>query len=84
MRHARPDALDVLEDVLSAVRSRTELTERKRGIFYRRSTAFLHFHEDAAGLFADVKVGKQFDRLPVNTPKEREALLAQVADSLGS
>jgi len=84
MRHARPDALDVLEDVLSAVRSRTELTERKRGIFYRRSTAFLHFHEDAAGLFADVKVGKEFDRLPVNTIEERQALLARVADSLGS
>jgi hypothetical protein len=82
MRHARADALDGLEEVLAAVRERTELTERKRGIFYRKSTAFLHFHEDPAGLFADVKVGKAFQRLPVNTDEERQALLAIVARSL--
>ena len=83
MKHAGVAALDVLEDVLSAVRARTELTERKRGIFYRKSTAFLHFHEDRAGLFADVKIGKEFERLPVNTPEERQALLACVTGTLG-
>jgi hypothetical protein len=84
MRHARSDALDALEAVLAALRARPELTERKRGIFYRKSTAFLHFHEDPAGLLADMKVGKEFELVPVNTPEEREALWAQAAHSLRS
>ena len=53
MRHARSEALDSLEDLLQALRSHEALTERKRGAFYRKSTAFLHFHEDPAGLVAD-------------------------------
>jgi hypothetical protein len=43
MIHARAAALDALEDLLVAVRTRPELTERKRGTFYRKSSAFLHF-----------------------------------------
>ena len=31
------------------------LTERTPGTFYRRSRAFLHFHADPAGIFADVR-----------------------------
>lgn len=41
--------------------------------------AFLHFHEDPAGLFADVKLGgPTFTRWPVNTADERAELLEQV------
>jgi hypothetical protein len=82
MIHARAAALDALEDLLAAVRTRPELTERKRGTFYRKSSAFLHFHEDPAGLFADVKLTKDFERFPVNTPEERQALAARVAATL--
>ena len=49
MRHAGSDALDALEVVLGALRAHPELKEKKRGIFYRKSVAFLHFHEDKAG-----------------------------------
>jgi hypothetical protein len=84
MKHAGGEALDALEDVLTAIRARTELTERKRGIFYRKSVAFLHFHEDPAGLFADVKVGKSFERLAVNTPDERQVLIICVDGALES
>ena len=79
MRHARTAALDALEDILTALRSHEELRERKRGIFYRKSTAFLHFHEDPAGLFADLRVGGAFERFPVNTSRERQALRTRVA-----
>ena len=58
MKHASAAALDALEPLLSEVRRAVGLIERKRGIFYRRSRAFLHFHEDAAGMFADVKRSK--------------------------
>ena len=79
MKHAGPATLDALEEVLVALRARAELKEKKRGIFYRKPTAFLHFHEDKAGLFADLK---GFDRLPVNAPEERKALPACVASAL--
>jgi len=52
MRHAGPNSLAGFADVLAAIRRRPELTERKPGIFYRKAIAFLHFHEDPAGLFA--------------------------------
>ena len=78
MRHARDSALDALEDVLSALRALEGLTERKRGAFYRKSAGFLHFHEDPAGLFADLKVGGEWERFRVSTPEEQRVLLARV------
>jgi hypothetical protein len=49
--------------------------EKKRGIFYRKSAAFLHFHEDPSGLHADVRRGEDFDRYRVETGSERSTLL---------
>ena len=77
MRHARPDTLDQIEPLLAQLRALPGLTERSRGIFYRKSRAFLHFHEDPAGLFADIRAadGKDFDRIKADTPDERRALV---------
>jgi hypothetical protein len=78
MKHAGADALDELDDLLVVVRLRSELTERKRGTFYRQSSAFLHFHEDPAGLFADLKVGGNWERLRVGTADARAMVLARL------
>jgi hypothetical protein len=78
MKHAGPDALDQLEPLLVELRALPGLKEKARGVFYRRGRAFLHFHQDPAGLFADLRDGEDFDRLPVNTDEERAALLARV------
>ena len=75
MRHAREEALNALEDVLTDVRAFEGLTEHKRGAFYRKSAGFLHFHEDPAGLFADLKVDGEWQRFRANTPEERSELL---------
>ena len=75
MRHARGDALDDLEPLLAQLRAIDGLREKSRGVFYRGSVAWLHFHEDPAGLFADVKVDGTFQRLPVNTAAERKRLV---------
>jgi hypothetical protein len=83
MKHAGTVALDSIAVLLSEVGSRAELTEKKPGIFYCKSKAFLHFHEDPAGLFADLKTARGFERLPVNTPEEHEELLARIAALLG-
>jgi hypothetical protein len=78
VRHAGEAALDRLEDLLSAARAIPGLRERKRGIFYRGSIAFLHFHEDPAGLFADLKAGAGFERFPVSSARERRAFLSEL------
>lgn len=54
MRHARDQDLDRLEDLLTELRTLPGLAEKKRGVFYRKSRAFLHFHEDPKGMFADI------------------------------
>lgn len=82
MRHARSAALDDLEPLLSGLRRVDGLVERSRGVFYRRSKAFLHFHEDPTGLHADVRIAEDFERVRVETPAEREALLARITSAL--
>jgi hypothetical protein len=76
VKHAGPAALDALEPLLTRVRALPALKERTRGTFYLKGRAFLHFHEDPAGLYADVRLaGDDFTRLRVSTPEEQEALL---------
>lgn len=83
MKHAGEAALDQLEPILAELRKLPGLTEKKRGTFYRRSSAFLHFHEDPAGFFADVKLdGQDFTRLPANTSKEIATLLSKASKAL--
>jgi hypothetical protein len=85
MKHAGPHSLTRLAPLLDRVRALGRLTERTPGSFYLRASAFLHFHEDPAGLFADLKAdGKAFTRLPVNSTKEQDALLAQVQRTIGA
>ena len=78
MKHATAAALQALSDLLEQIRKKEEIKEKKLGIFYRKSKSFLHFHEDPAGLFADLSLGADFDRYPVNTKQEWKALLKAI------
>lgn len=84
MKHAGPDALDQLEPLLARVRALPGLVEKKRGTFYRKSRAFLHFHEDPKGMFADIRVGdcNDFDRIDVTAPAGGDALIAMAEAEL--
>jgi hypothetical protein len=83
MRHATDAALDRLEELLRQVRRHHPgLKERKRGAFYRGGQGWLHFHEDPAGLFADLKIAGAWSRCPVNSALERGALLDRLAVTL--
>jgi hypothetical protein len=82
VRHARDAALDRLEPMLERLRALPDLKERTRGVFYRRSSAFLHFHEDPSGLHADVRLSDDFERFRVETAKERAALVARIRRAL--
>ncbi|MCE9648363.1 MAG: hypothetical protein K8R18_01955 [Parvibaculum sp.] len=82
MRHARAEALDLLEPLIAVLRTIDGLSERSRGVFYRKSQAFLHFHEDPEGLFADVRDGADFTRYRVTTAAERRKFLTAVRRAL--
>ncbi|HEY3800551.1 MAG TPA: hypothetical protein VGL58_19540 [Caulobacteraceae bacterium] len=79
MRHARPQDLDRIEPLLEQIRAFGVLKEKKRGVFYVKSQSFLHFHEDPKGMFADVGLGRGFDRFKVDEPEGAQALLDRVA-----
>jgi len=83
MKHASQEALDRLESLLVKLRQFPVLRETNRGVFYLRSKAFLHFHEDPTGLFADVRLvpDGDFVRMPVSSGVEREHLLEAITQA---
>jgi len=82
MRHARDEDLDRIEPLLAKIRALGTLIERKRGSFYLRSRAFLHFHEDPAGLFADLRDGDDFARHRVSSAREQREFLRALRGAL--
>jgi hypothetical protein len=78
VKHATAAGLAEIEGLLGQLRQIPGLVEKRPGVFYRKSRAFLHFHEDPAGLFADYRPGEEWLRLPVGTAAEQAALLAAV------
>jgi hypothetical protein len=84
MKHATAAALDRLTALLAEVRQFEGVKEKSRGVFYYRSKAFLHFHEDPAGLFADLRTGADWERMPVNSKNEQAKLLQRVRRHLAT
>jgi hypothetical protein len=82
MKHAGEAALAGLADLLAAMRTRPGLVERKPGVFYRKSQAFAHFHEDKAGMFGDLREAADWRRLDVTSKAGQEAFLAAVDDAI--
>jgi hypothetical protein len=68
--------------LLIELRKLPQLRERKRGYFSRGSRAFLHFHEDAGDLYADVRLDREFQRLRVTTRDEQAGFLSRVRQAL--
>ncbi len=81
MKHAGPAALDDLRELIKSIQWRG-LKERAPGVSYRSGKAWLHFHEDKAGLFADIRVNSEWERFRVSSPDERATLLALVDGTL--
>ncbi|HVM85619.1 MAG TPA: hypothetical protein VMW18_17130 [Candidatus Binatia bacterium] len=82
MKHAGPAALDTLASLIAEIRRREGLKEPRPGVFYRKGRAFLHFHEDPAGLFADLRAEGDWTRYPVLKPADRAKLLAAIDRAL--
>lgn len=80
MKHAGRETLAALEPMLRQLRADSALVERTPGSFYRKSKAYLHFHEDTSGAYADVKLnGEDFTRIRVTTSEEQARLLSLIA-----
>lgn len=84
MRHARTEDLEGVGELVTALRAMEPLTEKAPGVFYRRSKAFLHFHVDPSGLYADVRTDPDagFERVRVTTKPEQRRLLREIRAAL--
>ena len=79
MKHASEETLNQYASLLGKLDTITGLTKKKLGIYYVKSKAFLHFHEDKGQLFADVRLDPpEFNRIAATTHQEQEALIALI------
>lgn len=84
MKHAGPNTFARIPALLEALRSRSVLREARPGVFELKSRAFLHFHDDDSGIFADVRLAEGFVRMPVTTASEQADLLERIDACLSS
>jgi len=83
MKHAGGKALDELSRLIEQIRRLPGLTERSPGSFYIRSIGLLHFHEDPAGMFADLKMANgAWERMRSTSAREQAALMRLVRKEL--
>ena len=84
MKHASESTLEGLSAFLDRLRSIDGLVEKRPGVFNRRSKSFLHFHEDASGIFVDIRVNidDPFTRRPVTTRSQQSELITTIKRAL--
>ncbi|MEO1252931.1 MAG: hypothetical protein AAFW81_11380 [Pseudomonadota bacterium] len=83
MKHATPETIASMAPFIDKIRALSDLVEKRPGVFYRKSRAFLHFHEHGDELYADVRFkGPDFERVPATSRKEQAALLSRLRESL--
>ena len=77
MSHADEAALERLLPLLRQLREIKGLREMKPGIFCLKGSAFIHFHDEAGALVADLKKagGSGFDRYAVDNPPGQRKLV---------
>jgi hypothetical protein len=77
MAHASAETLQKILPLLRQLRDIKGLREMQPGTFYCRGAAFIHFHDDAGALSADLKKagGSGFDRYPVDSPTGQRKLI---------
>jgi hypothetical protein len=78
VRHATAATFAALDDLITALRGIDGITEKRPGAFSRGSRAFLHFHDDPSGYYADVRFADDFERVRVTTRREQQALVSRI------
>jgi hypothetical protein len=82
VKRAGTAALERIASLLEELRTYAALRERTPGHFFLGPHEVLHFHDDPAGVFADLRLSGRFVRLPVSTPAEQAELLGRVAETM--
>jgi len=83
MKHASVETLANIAPLLRKLRILPGMQEKSTGVFYRKSKAFLHFHEEGECLYADVRLtGPDFDRMPATSAQEQRALFKTIQDAV--
>lgn len=84
MKHAGPDTMKRLAPLLRRLRTMPGLKEPRPGVFYRRAKAFLHFHDDPSGLYADLRMEPQgqFERFKIDEADQGAALIDLIESAL--
>ena len=78
MGRATKDTIAALAPLYDEVRSLgiTGLEVKANGAVYQRRNGILHFHEDATGVQADVKVEGEWQRIEVNNAAGRRRVVS--------
>ncbi len=82
MKHTGESTLAELRNLLLQIRQTPLLKEKKPGIFYLDAKAFLHFHEDPNGIFADLKINSEWKRFKVTTETEQKTFIEKLREVL--
>jgi hypothetical protein len=74
---AKKTTLQQLDPWLDEVRALgiVGLVEKANGAFYQRRNGILHFHEDADGVYADIKVAGDWQRVQVDRAAGKRQVL---------
>jgi hypothetical protein len=77
MLHASENTLAKYPAFFVSVRAIDGMNEKRPGVFYRKSKAFLHLHEDPTGLYADLRlnVTEGFVRMRVASRVEQSTFI---------
>ena len=84
MKHATAEDLIQIAGLLNKIRQEKRIKERTSGIFYWRGKAFLHFHNDPRGLFADLRGPDDWERFAVNDRRGQALLRARMSQLLSN
>ena len=85
MGHPDAQALQPVALLLRQLREIRGLREVKPGVYHVKGSAFLHFHDDAGTLKADLKKagGSGWDRYAVDTPAAQRKLVEDAKRRIG-
>jgi hypothetical protein len=85
MGHPDAQALQPVAMLLRQLREIKGLREIKPGVYHVKGSAFLHLHDDAGTLKADLKkaAGSGWDRYAVDTPAAQRKLVEDAKRRIG-
>jgi hypothetical protein len=78
----KTETLQVIEPLLSVLRSYSALIEVRPTVFHHNGRDFIHFHEEPKGIFADVRLTRGQVRLPATTQADQAELLGVIEKTL--